>query len=135
MRIAVCPQCGGPIDHEIGRCPTDGTMITSSEVHANDSTLVNPGGSSPPPAKRAGPVPREAERLAIGRQVGKYVIETVIGRGGMGTVYKATHVELGSRVAIKVLDPRYSASPEIVTRFFHEAKAAAQIGHPNIVQV
>jgi serine/threonine-protein kinase len=71
----------------------------------------------------------------IGRQLGKYVVEEMIGRGGMGAVYRGRHVDLGACVAIKVLDARLLGLPEIVSRFFQEAKAAAQIGHVNIVKV
>ncbi len=61
-----------------------------------------------------------------------YRIEKLLGTGGMGTVYEATDKNLNRRVAIKLIDP---ASPSSVERFFHEARAAAQVRHPNVVRV
>lgn len=58
-----------------------------------------------------------------------------IGEGGMGTVWLAEHTMLGRRAAIKLLHPTFSARPEIVTRFFNEARAATAIADPGIVQI
>ena len=58
---------------------------------------------------------------------GKYRVARVLGRGGMGMVVEATHVDLGERVAIKVLHPRYCENAEATARFHHEAKAAVRI--------
>lgn len=67
---------------------------------------------------------------------GTYVIESVIGEGGMGRVYRARHVRLGpKRFAIKVLRPEFAQNSEIVARFRREAEAAASISHPNVVGV
>src|SRR6185436_3767475 len=64
-----------------------------------------------------------------------YVVKQQIGQGGMGAVYLAEHVRLGKRVAIKVLLPAISAQPDLVRRFFNEAKAATEIHNPHIVDV
>ena len=58
---------------------------------------------------------------------GKYRVTRVLGRGGMGVVVEARHMELGERVAIKVLHPRYCTNAEATARFHHEAKAAVKI--------
>jgi eukaryotic-like serine/threonine-protein kinase len=69
------------------------------------------------------------------RTIHNYVIKQQIGQGGMGAVYLAEHARIGRRVAIKVLLPATSAQPDLVRRFFNEAKAAAEIRNPHIVDV
>ena len=53
----------------------------------------------------------------------------------MGSVYLAEHQLIGRKVAIKVLDPQMAGHPEVVSRFFVEARAVNEIRHPNIVEV
>jgi serine/threonine-protein kinase len=71
----------------------------------------------------------------IGRVVGKYKILDQIGEGGMGAVYRAEHVTLGSPAAIKVLLPQFTRDSVVVDRFFTEAKATSSIRHISIVQI
>src|SRR6267154_3839632 len=68
-------------------------------------------------------------------QIAGYRIEDVAGRGGMGVVYRAQHVHLGRTVALKLLNPELAASEEFRERFIREARAAAELEHPNIVPV
>jgi len=70
-----------------------------------------------------------------GTQIGAYRVLQRIGEGGMGLVWLAEHAMLGRRAAIKVLHPEYSSRPEIVTRFFNEARAATAVADPGIVQI
>jgi len=71
----------------------------------------------------------------IGRVVGKYKIRGQIGEGGMGVVYRAEHVVLGSPAAVKVLLPQFTKDTVVVDRFFQEAKAASGIRHAGVVEV
>ncbi|MBA3462218.1 MAG: hypothetical protein H0T46_19815 [Deltaproteobacteria bacterium] len=71
----------------------------------------------------------------IGRVVGKYKILSQLGEGGMGIVYRAEHVVLGSPAAVKVLLPQYTKDATVVDRFFTEAKAASAIKHVGITEV
>jgi serine/threonine-protein kinase len=71
----------------------------------------------------------------IGRVVGKYKILDQIGEGGMGIVYRAEHVTLGSPAAVKVLLPQFTRDASTVERFFNEAKATSAIRHVSIVQI
>src|SRR6185436_20905599 len=70
-----------------------------------------------------------------GTQIGAYRVVHQIGRGGMGAVWLAEHIALGRRAALKVLHPEYSTRPDIVNRFFNEARAAAMTADPGIVQI
>lgn len=73
---------------------------------------------------------------SIGRtQLGKYLIVREVGRGGMAVVYEGFDPVLKRRVAIKVLAPHLTWDQEFVKRFLHEAQTAAQMNHPNIVQI
>ena len=71
----------------------------------------------------------------IGEVVGSYRVLAKIGAGGMGTVWLGEHLLLGSRAAIKVLQPGMSSQEQIVQRFFDEAKASSRIRDPGIVTV
>jgi serine/threonine protein kinase len=71
----------------------------------------------------------------INTSIGKYKISKLIGEGGMASVYEAEHEMLGTKVAIKVLNPILSANAEIKTRFRNEAKLMASLDHPNITKV
>jgi serine/threonine-protein kinase len=66
--------------------------------------------------------------------IGAYRVLEELGQGGMGSVYLAEHTLLGRRAAIKVLHPTFSVRPDIVERFFNEARAATSIADPGIVQ-
>ena len=71
----------------------------------------------------------------IGETFGSYRLVAELGAGGMGAVWAAEHVLLGSKAAIKVLRTELSQSQPIVQRFFDEARAASRVNHPNIVTV
>jgi serine/threonine protein kinase len=71
----------------------------------------------------------------MAQRVGKYEIIEVLGRGGMGVVYKAVDPAIGRTVALKVLLPGDSQSGEMRERFLREARAAGGLQHPNIVVI
>ncbi|MFT3697649.1 MAG: serine/threonine-protein kinase [Kofleriaceae bacterium] len=66
---------------------------------------------------------------------GRYQILREIGRGGMGVVYEADHLDLGKRVAVKVMLEKYANDTEAIARFTREAIAASRIGNPHIIDV
>ncbi len=66
---------------------------------------------------------------------GRYQVRRLIGEGGMGRVYEAEHIDIGRRVALKILHPAYSQTPDLVERLRREARAASKISHPNVVDV
>ncbi|HET9979866.1 MAG TPA: protein kinase [Ktedonobacterales bacterium] len=71
----------------------------------------------------------------IGQSLGSYRIESRLGAGGMGDVYRAVHTRLNRAAAIKVLHANQAADPTFQARFLREARAAAALSHPNIVEV
>ncbi len=71
----------------------------------------------------------------IGMTLGGCRIQALLGRGGMGTVYRAHHIALDKPVALKVLAGHLESDAEFVERFQREARAAAKVEHPNVIQV
>jgi eukaryotic-like serine/threonine-protein kinase len=79
-------------------------------------------------------IPSEGDPL-VGTVLGRYQILRVVGTGGMGVVYEATHQDLGRRAAIKTLHDHYARAPDVRQRFLREGQAASRVRHPNIVDV
>ena len=69
------------------------------------------------------------------RTMGGCKLNKRIGKGAMGVVYLADQVDLQRKVAFKILDPKFSSDASYIERFEREARAAAQLNHPNIVKV
>ena len=103
--MKTCPKCGREYGDANTLCPADGEVLKKP-----DSLL--------------------GKTLA-----GKYRIEEKLDEGGMGTVYRGTHILMEKTVAIKVLHPALAADDKIVARFTREAKAASRISHPHAINV
>src|SRR5690349_12204333 len=73
--------------------------------------------------------------LAPGVTLAGYRIESVVGRGGMGVVYRARELDLDRVVALKVIAPELVDDDDVRERFVREARAAASIEHPNVIPV
>src|ERR1043166_4393540 len=106
--MKTCPKCGRQYEDTSTLCPVDGAVLKGAK---NDDKLIG-------------------QVLA-----GKYRIDEKIDEGGMGCVYRATHVLMEKTVAIKVLHPALAADDKIVARFTREAKAASRISHPHAINV
>ncbi|MFL5359046.1 protein kinase domain-containing protein [Archangium sp.] len=79
---------------------------------------------------------RQGETDALlGQCIGSFRLTRRLGQGGMGAVYLGEHVDIGSRVAIKLLHGRLASSPQVLRRFHMEARAVNLIGHENIVNI
>ncbi|HEU0033279.1 MAG TPA: protein kinase [Kofleriaceae bacterium] len=115
-----CPKCQRAFPPSARACSVDGTPLERSIVAAPTqlSTPAYPVGE-----------------LSPGARVGEYEIESKIGSGGMGAVYRAVHPVIGSRVAIKVLSDAGLRDKLAVQRFVQEACLANQIAHQHIVDV
>ena len=68
-------------------------------------------------------------------RLGKYVLKSLLGKGGMGAVYRAEDTRLNREVAIKILPRRLAEHPHAVERFLREARATARLDHPNVISV
>jgi serine/threonine protein kinase len=98
---------------------------TPGDLTRNDATVL----SDSRPATIA-----SSSRLTSGQAFGPYLIGRLLGRGGMGEVYEAEHLEHGRRVALKVLNQRLGG-PEDRARFLREGQLAASVSHPNTVYI
>src|SRR5262247_4355134 len=104
--MKTCPKCGVEYPDSTTLCPNDGVALESSPDSLVGTTLA-----------------------------GKYRIDGRLNEGGMGTVYRGTHVLMDKTVAIKVLRPSLAADEKIVARFSREARAASRISHPHALSV
>ncbi|HZI17914.1 MAG TPA: protein kinase [Pyrinomonadaceae bacterium] len=71
----------------------------------------------------------------VGRELGPYRIEKLLGAGGMGEVYLAEDAKLKRKVALKILPPQFVSDPEHVRRFEREARAVSALNHPNLITI
>ena len=123
----VCPNCGNVSDGN-RFCTQCGAVLASSLA----PTATASGGAKSPAAVS----PLSASGALTGRTLDqKYYLESKLGVGGMGTVYRAGRLMIGDRVAVKVLHPDQMADPQAVERFRREAQTAARLKHPNVVTV
>ena len=86
----------------------------------------------------AGPTAEENEHTVteIGSTLGgRYRLLELLGQGGMATIYRARDAQLERDVAVKLLRPEFGRDPDFLARFREEARAAASLSHPNVVQV
>ncbi len=105
--------------------PPDGPGTTLALGPGEGTAAVSAGAEGDDPDARL-----------VGRILaGRYLLERVIGRGGMGIVFEAKHVRVGRQVAVKVLRPALARVAEATARFHREAQAAAAVGSEHIVEV
>jgi serine/threonine protein kinase len=90
---------------------------------------------APPEDVAAGMLAEQQSHLLVGRTLGRYRVQSQIGAGGMGEVYRARDVRLDRDVAIKILPEHLAQDPEALRRFEREAKAVAALSHPNIMAI
>jgi serine/threonine-protein kinase len=118
-----------------------GLLVTSDELTGTPTRaggpMARPAAADTPTTAGNRPPPRD-ERAGLLTGVlfeGKYQVGPLLGEGGMGQVYRATHLLMRKDVALKVLRPAMSVHPEIVERFRREAESAARLSHPHIISV
>ena len=125
-----CSHCGTPAPSA-----ADADLNPTELLPQSDS--AGPSGSGPPgSASSASPSPADEERFLPGTVVaGRYRIIALIGRGGMGEVYRATDLKLRQPVALKFLPPALAADRGLLERFLNEVRIARQVSHPNVCRV
>ncbi|MBX3215430.1 MAG: protein kinase [Labilithrix sp.] len=132
------PSGGGRKKKSTRRRAKDKTAATITDTHDVIAARREPAtdAAAPNDAPASGRA-RGDDDPAVGRRIadGKYVIESLIGSGAAGAVYRATHRELRRTVAIKLLHPHYQQDPQFMTSFRGEALAASQLDHPNVMRV
>jgi len=149
-----CPRCHVPIEHGThphlcldreGRTIQEDSLVQSGQSHVQDpleETIAYQGGPFPPIDQEGSSLPNDFEDGfpaiddLVDRTLGQYQLDTIVGRGTMGRVYRAKHVELERFCAIKVMNPGLVAKqPQIRERFWAEARAVATLLHPHVVTV
>ena len=136
-----CPHCQGRFEihtetaaREIF-CPLCGMGFDPVKVETIQYAEGTPVALSPVAGLETVAVMDKEEKLRVGTLLGQYRVEEFIGRGGMGAVYRATQTSLDRTVALKVLPRHMAEDSEFVERFRREARALAELNHPNIVAI
>ncbi len=122
LRELVCPACGRVSGSDVRFCATCGFRFKPGD----DEAEAPPGGRE---------MRDEADPL-IGRTIAdRYQIVELIGRGGMGVVYRVEHTRIAKAMAMKLLHGELARDKEVVRRFRREAEAVSKLDHQNTVQV
>lgn len=127
--VAIAPNARGDADDPavMSLRPTE-QDIGAARQALKRVTLMRPGDSPEPTSDPA--------QAYIGCVIDdRYAIESVLGKGGMGVVYKARHQVIDKLIAIKILLPNFATDPEVTERFVTEARSASAIGNSHIVDI
>jgi serine/threonine-protein kinase len=107
--MSQCPTCGQSYGEKVLVCPKDGTVLAAAAPQAD---------------------------AMVGRVLDdKYRLDEKLNQGGMGAVYRGTHLMLNRAVAVKLIRPELAATQDVVQRFLREARTVGLLDHPNIAQV
>ena len=127
--LDACPACRDALERAAG----DAGGWEDARLLATPSRPVGTDAATGLPADLAFLAPTDDPR-ELGR-IGGYGVTGLIGRGGMGAVFRALDPPLGRTVAVKVIDPALAADPATRARFAREARAMAAVSHPHVVPV
>jgi protein kinase-like protein len=122
-----CPACAVPVPDAASSCPGCGARLSPAAM----ATVTSPGGVAGAPLT----TPHSSARTAGTILAGRYRIVGLLGRGGMGEVYRADDLTLGQPVALKFLPASAAADPAALARFHNEVRVARQVSHPNVCRI
>ncbi len=130
-----CPSCAASLPDAAAFCPSCGTPTSGPSQALTRSAALPPAGRPPRPIDTAPPAPF-AEGFAPGHIVAdRYRVIGLLGRGGMGEVYRADDLKLGQPVALKFLPRSLEADPRALERFHDEVRHARQVSHPHVCRI
>ena len=130
-----CPACATPVAPGFRYCPACATdlELPDSPTGTAPRPASPPGPTTPKPGGRPG---KDTERFAPGAVVaGRYRIAGLVGRGGMGEVYRADDLKLEQTVALKFLPRALEKDPDRIERLYAEVRTARQVSHPAVCRV
>lgn len=133
--MSTCAACSRPVPRDADVCPECGSTLGTRVV---DATVVDPASARTRVAgRRSGsPLSDGAARFVPGTVVaGRYRVVGLLGRGGMGEVYRADDLKLGASVALKFLPLGLERDPDRLARFLDEVRTARQVSHANVCRV
>ena len=138
MAAFACPTCASPVSDTDRACPSCGSGLDIAENPTG--TAPRAGGPTPSPDRGQTPTPtsghRGGERFVPGTVLaGRYRIVGLLGRGGMGEVYRADDLKLEQPVALKFLPLGIDSDGERLARFYREVRVARQVSHPAVCRV
>ncbi len=117
------------------QCADDAALLQEVEALLGFESQNEGFLESPPAAVAAKALENSTAELLSGHKLGRYELQGVLGRGGMGTVYRAQDTQLDRQVALKLLPRRFTLDEERVRRFRQEARAISALNHPNILTI
>lgn len=132
-----CPACGKP-SPSLSDSPTVGftTTATAHDAPPTASISGSASGNLSTSTGSSGQSRTSGTRFAAGTMLGeRYRILGLLGRGGMGEVYRADDLRLGESVALKFLPPELAGNPQAVQRLRDEVRVARRVTHPNVCRV
>ncbi len=131
-----CSRCGARNDERARFCANCGSSLVATMPPTERAPEQRSGTTVPPPRHNGAPRERHHADPLLGRVVAeRYRVLELIGRGGMGVVYRAEHARIGKILALKLLTGELTRDSAQVARFKREALMASKLSHPNTVQV
>jgi predicted Ser/Thr protein kinase len=137
----ICRTCAQEVPESSRFCLSCGAALNGGSPMVTQTVATVPPTYNPPRAPSHSALSSSSGSLPEGRflpgalLVGRYRIVALLGRGGMGEVYRAHDLTLGQEVALKFLPETMARNPSALARFYNEVRIARQVSHPNVCRV